>query len=60
MAKKYKKKEVDFESPAKGKRHCGDCIYFKHPNCQIVEGDVSSDDWCNRYQKDVCPILYKE
>lgn len=49
---KLSKKDVGFESPAKGPDHCGECIYFLRPDgCKRVAGLVKRQDWCKRFLK---------
>lgn len=51
---KYKKTEVAFEHPAKGKDHCALCRYFETflpDRCEIVSGMVLDGDWCGKFQK---------
>lgn len=49
--KKFKKSEVEFEHPAKGKNHCRECVHFESPNrCAIVEGVVKGTDWCDKFE----------
>ena len=47
---KLAKSDVEFESPAKGPHHCGECRHFDPPDaCEIVAGAIGADDWCNRF-----------
>ena len=48
----FTKKEVGFESPAKGPHDCDGCIFFQvlHKNgCKIVEGFIKPTDWCREF-----------
>lgn len=50
----FTKKEVNYESPAKGMDHCKDCIFFQvlHKNgCKIVEGFIKPADWCDEFTR---------
>jgi hypothetical protein len=46
---KFTKEQVNFESPAKGMDHCGDCKYFLGGRCKIVYGTVTAGDWCKKF-----------
>lgn len=49
--KKLAKIDVDFEHPARGRHHCGECRHFDAPEvCRIVAGRVLSRDWCKRFE----------
>lgn len=51
IVEKYSKAEVQFEHPAKGEHHCGECRHFEPPmNCTIVDGFILSGDWCNKFE----------
>lgn len=52
--RKYRKDEVRFEHPAKGKQHCGICEHFEVDaprHCEIVAGIIESVDWCDRFER---------
>lgn len=49
---KFSKEKVDFEHPAKGPNHCGDCKYFLGGRCAIVSGIVMAGDWCKKFEKE--------
>lgn len=43
--------EVDYEHPAKGKNHCGQCEHFIPANhCKIVEDPIRPEDWCKEFE----------
>lgn len=47
---KLAKSAVDFEHPAQGPNHCGECWHFMPPDeCRIVMGRVTARDWCKRF-----------
>lgn len=50
---KLTKKDVNFESPAKGRDRCAYCVHFlaRQDACEIVAGRVLSSDWCNRFKR---------
>jgi hypothetical protein len=51
---KYRKSDVEFEHPAKGKDHCGQCTHFEVEavrHCEIVAGIVESIDWCDKFER---------
>lgn len=50
-AVKMTKAEVNFEHPAKGPDHCGDCKYFSNPGCTLVAGAVRAEDWCEEFHR---------
>lgn len=56
QTKKFTKKEVQYEHPAKGPNHCGICHYFTHyqrtifGECDIVQGIIQGKDWCNQFK----------
>jgi hypothetical protein len=45
----FTKKEVNYESPAKGMSHCEDCIFFQAGRCKIVAGKIRKADWCDQF-----------
>ena len=45
----FTKKEVNYESPAKGMSHCEDCIFFQAGSCKIVAGKIKKADWCDQF-----------
>jgi hypothetical protein len=50
----YPKSEVGFEHPAKGMRHCSQCVHFevKHARgCERVKGEILPSDYCERFFK---------
>jgi hypothetical protein len=50
---KLSKASVGFESPAKGKDHCGQCIHFlgdAEQACKLVAGQIDAEDWCRMFQ----------
>lgn len=49
---KFSKDQVDFEHPAKGPNHCGECKYFLGGRCAIVSGIVMAEDWCKKFDKE--------
>lgn len=54
MANKFTKTEVDFEHPAKGVNHCGECKHFEVHGpklCEIIAGTILPEDWCNKFSK---------
>lgn len=51
---KLSKSEVHFERPARGQDRCGSCVHFeveRPMGCEIVEGEVLAEDWCDRYEE---------
>jgi hypothetical protein len=48
----YTKAEVNFEHPATGMNHCGECTYFLGGRCAIVVGVVQPGDWCKKFAKE--------
>lgn len=51
-AAKLPKDQVEFEHPAQGPHHCGECQHFITVNaCEIVEGLIRSEDWCDKFAK---------
>lgn len=51
-ASKKEKAEVQFEHPAKGPNHCGECKHYDAPSkmCEIVLGSIEPEDWCNQFE----------
>lgn len=48
---KMPKSEVEFEHPAKGSDHCGDCVHFEDGGtCAIVDGAILAKDWCKEFK----------
>jgi hypothetical protein len=57
----FTKQQVDFEHPAKGMHHCGECKHFIRGNaCWIVAGVIKPQDWCSKWEKKVAKQEYKE
>jgi hypothetical protein len=50
---KLTKEEVSFEHPAKGPRHCEQCVHFQpgQDSCKIVSGKIEPGDWCEKWLK---------
>jgi hypothetical protein len=47
---KTSKASADYQEPAKGKKHCGDCVHFQKPHgCTIVAGAISAGGVCNYF-----------
>lgn len=51
-AKKFTKREVGFEHPAKGSDHCMECEHYEpgRDKCQIVAGEIQPQDWCRKFE----------
>jgi hypothetical protein len=49
---KRAKREVQFEAPAQGPHHCGECEYFlsSQKACRLVEGAIDAGDWCKLFK----------
>ena len=45
----FTKKEVNYESPAKGMSQCEDCVFFQNKLCKIVAGKIKKADWCDQF-----------
>lgn len=47
------KSDVQFEHPAKGPHHCGECRHFLRAEraCEIVKGRITPQDWCDRFSQ---------
>jgi hypothetical protein len=44
------KPSVEFEHPARGPHHCGECEHFRAPlACARVAGRVEQEDWCRLF-----------
>jgi hypothetical protein len=51
---KFRHASVDFEHPAKGEDHCGECQHFikaEPPRCQIVASPIAAEDWCRKFKE---------
>jgi len=49
--KKYTKQEVNYSKGMKTRR-CFLCEHFDPPrSCEIVEGDIRPDFWCEKFKK---------
>jgi len=45
------KESVDYEHPAQGPDHCGECEHFIAPEaCEFVEGSIAAGDWCELFE----------
>ena len=55
MLHKKAKEEVNFESPAKGPDHCGQCTHYRplSRRCNIVAGAIGPGDWCKLFKEKV-------
>jgi hypothetical protein len=50
--KQVSKESVNYRSGT-GKEHCGNCIMYHNHRCDLVEGDISPDDTCDRWEAKV-------
>ncbi|WP_237058048.1 high-potential iron-sulfur protein [Microbulbifer sediminum] len=49
---KASKDSVKYQDSPKDGQKCKDCQFFTEPNaCQVVEGEISPEGWCNLYVK---------
>ena len=48
--KKFDKREVGYEHPAKGPDHCSTCEHYRNGSCVIVAGVIRPEDWCEKYE----------
>lgn len=42
---------VEFEHPAKGPHHCGECQHRTATGCEIVADPIEDGDWCDRFKQ---------
>jgi hypothetical protein len=52
---KSKHSVVNYEHPAKGRNHCGNCAHFINahiPRCETVMNPIRPGDWCKRWERD--------
>jgi len=47
---KYTKSEVGY-SYGKPHAHCGLCEHYRAGSCEIVQGDIRPDYWCEKFKK---------
>lgn len=48
---KFSKIAAQFEHPAKGDDHCGECVHFlAHLACEKVDGLIRPEDWCSLFE----------
>lgn len=48
---KLSKKDVDYQDHPHGTQQCSGCRHFMPPDaCRVVEGKISPQGWCNRWQ----------
>ncbi len=57
-AQKAPKQAVQYQENPKGDQHCANCQFWIAPEggsemgqCQIVQGEISPDAWCNLWAK---------
>ncbi|MFI2812347.1 MULTISPECIES: high-potential iron-sulfur protein [Microbulbifer] len=49
---KASKEAVKYQDSPKDGQKCKDCQFWTDPNaCQVVEGEISPEGWCNLYVK---------
>ena len=47
---KIKKSEAKYQDKPNGDKRCQLCQFFQAPNqCQLVEGGISPNGWCERF-----------
>ena len=47
---KMTKQQAEYQDTPKDIRMCATCTLFEPPkSCQVVEGDVSPEGWCNAF-----------
>lgn len=50
VSTKNSKSAVEFEHPAQGPHSCSECTHFNENSCELVEGDIESQDWCKLFK----------
>lgn len=41
---------VEYEHPAKGPHHCGECAHYGGPDdCELVVPPIAPEDWCKKF-----------
>jgi len=49
---KQSKAATHYQDTPKGDQRCDNCVFFQPPNaCQVVEGNISPQGWCNLWAK---------
>lgn len=48
---KSPKEAVNYQDQPKNGEQCSQCRFFSEPgSCEIVEGEISPEGWCNLFQ----------
>ena len=49
---KQSKAATQYQDSPKGDQRCDNCVFFQPPkSCQVVEGNISPQGWCNLWAK---------
>ena len=51
---RYRKDQVSFQHPAKGRDDCDECVHYRDEErtCDLVKGLIQPEDWCRKFELD--------